>query len=269
MQESNVLVKNLEVNYKIIGEGKPMLILHGWGSSSDRWVKVSEILAQSGLQVIIPDLPGFGKSQEPAIAWNLDNYAEWVREFSQKIPELKNEFILLGHSFGGAVATKFTIKYNQKVKKLFLIASACVRKYTVIRKIWYRLAKIIKVLSFLPGYDLFRQAVYKFVLRKSDYPNVSGAMKEIYLNVISEDLSYKINFLKTPTILIWGDRDESTPLVQGRFIQSRIPHSVLCIIPGATHSLHIKTPEALAEKILEHLPKPAYQEGLLSLKNII
>ncbi len=269
MEEKKVLVKNLEVNYKVFGQGRPMLILHGWGSSSDKWEKVAELLEQQYIRVFVPDLPGFGKSQESTSAWNLDNYVEWVREFSEKIPELNNSFYLLGHSFGGAIASKFTIKYNQKVQKLFLIASACVRKYTVVRKIWYRIAKIIKVLSFLPGYELFRKAAYRFVLRKSDYPYVSGNMKETYLRIISEDLSYKINFVKVPTILIWGDKDESTPLDQGRFIQSRISRSVLHIIPGADHSLHIKMPEVLAQKILEHLPRPAYHESLLSLKNII
>ena len=65
MTEHQVLINNLKINYKIVGEGRPMLILHGWGSSSDRWVPVAELLAQRNIMAIIPDLPGFGKSQQP------------------------------------------------------------------------------------------------------------------------------------------------------------------------------------------------------------
>ncbi len=253
MTEKQILVNDLKVNYKTFGEGKPFLILHGWGSKSDRWEKVAELLVKNNIQIIIPDLPGFGQSQEPKTAWNLDNYEKWLWEFTRKVPQLNRQFYLAGHSFGGALAAKFAIKYNQEIIKLFLISSACVRKNTTVKKLFYRLAKITKLVSFLPNYELFRKAAYKFVLRKSDYPHVSGIMKEIYLKVILDDLSYKINFLKVPTVLIWGDKDESTPLNQAHFIHNQIPNSVLCVIPGADHLPHIKIPEILAQKIIENL----------------
>ena len=152
MEEKKVLVKNLEVSYKISGsssqilqdktwedKSQPFLILHGWGSKSDRWQKIGELLEQKGLKVIIPDLPGFGKSEVPLKAWNLDDYVEWVREFSEQLPELKGNFYLLGHSFGGALTAKFSIKYSQKVKKLFLVSAACIRKNTTIKKFLYKI----------------------------------------------------------------------------------------------------------------------------------
>src|SRR3989344_9634166 len=264
MTENKVLIKNLETHYKIFGpptpeasadqsQREPFLMLHGWGSNSDRWEKVAEMLAQKYL-VIVPDLPGFGKSQEPLESWSIDNYVDWLSEFISTLPELHQNFYLAGHSFGGALATKFTIRYNQQVKKLLLISSACIRARTLIRKIWYRIAKMMKIFSILPGYTTLRKSVYKFVLRKSDYPHVSGVMKETYLRVISDDLSHKINFLKVPTIIIWGDKDESTPITEGEFIHHRIQHSTLVIINGADHSPHVKMPETLAQKILENLP---------------
>ena len=97
--EEKILIKGLETNFKIIGEGKPysqtpfetgrpaesgdgpLLILHGWGSNSERWQKVGELLAKNGIKVIIPDLPGFGKSQKPSRAWGLDDYCEFAGEF--------------------------------------------------------------------------------------------------------------------------------------------------------------------------------------------
>ena len=74
-------IKGLEINYEVIGEGKPLLILHGWGSRSDNWQKVGEILVKDGVKVIIPDLPGFGNSDKPSMVWTLDDYCNFVQEF--------------------------------------------------------------------------------------------------------------------------------------------------------------------------------------------
>ncbi len=261
MEEKQILVKGLQVNYKTFGEkpldaaqGKTLLVLHGWPSKSDRWQAVAELLEQKRLTVIVPDLPGFGKSQEPPVAWTLDTYVEWLREFTEQIPALKGSFYLAGHSFGGALASKFTIKYNQQVEKLFLISAACVREKTATKKNAKRVSAVVKLFSFLPYYDLFRRGVYKYILRRSDYVYVSGVMKETYLKVISDDLSQKLGFIKVPTVIIWGDKDVSTPIGDAHFINQKISHSKLLVIPGADHALQIKVPEALAGHLLENLP---------------
>ncbi len=268
MVEKKVTVKNIETNYKVFGKGKPLLVLHGWGSNSGRWHKVAELLAEKNIMAIIPDLPGFGTTPEPASAWNLDSYVEWLNEFCEKIPELNNSFYLLGHSFGGSLSVKFTVKYTQKVKKLFLVSASCVRKVTVMKNFFYRLSKIFKIFSFVPGYQLFRKAFYKFILRKSDYPYVRGVMKDTYMKVVSEDLSWRLPFVKVPTALIWGNKDTSTPLADAKIIQGKIRNSHLVVVPGAKHSLQIEVPEILAQKVLENLPASTYYDQLLSLKNI-
>jgi len=253
MIENQIIVNNLKITYRVFGEGKPMLILHGWKSNSERWQKTSELLAAAGIQTIVPDLPGFAKSQEPLSAWSLDNYVDWLVEFCRQVPELNDSFYLAGHSFGGALAAKFALKYPQKVQKVFLVSAACVRQMKSSKKFLYRASKIVKVFSFLPGYTIFRKGFYKYILRKTDYLQVDGVMKEIYLKGISEDLSHKINFLKVPVVIIWGDKDTSTPLDQARFLNERIHNSKLIIIPGAGHSLQMEVPEVLAEKLLQNV----------------
>ncbi len=252
--ESRIIVKNLQVNYKTFGQGKPFLILHGWGSKSDRWEKVGELLAQKNFKVIIPDLPGFGKSQEPQSIWDLNNYVEWVNEFSNLVPELKDEFYLLGHSFGGAISAKFSIKYPQKIKKLFLASAACIRKNTVAKKVLQKVSKIIKAFSFLPFYKEFRKVIYKFVIRKSDYAVVEGVMKQIYAKVILEDLSHKLFFIKVPTVIIWGDKDELTPVEYSYLINKKIEGSKLIILPNIKHDLdRHENPQFLTQKIIENI----------------
>ncbi len=253
MEEKKVFVKDTEVNYKVIGAGKPMLILHGWPSSSEKWVALAELLAQKNIMAIIPDLPGFGKTTQPKEAWNLDRYVDWVLEFSTKVPELAHGFYLLGHSFGGALAVKYTVKYNQSVEKLFLVSAAAVRKKTFKKSLAYQISKIVKVFSFLPYYELFRKAAYKFIIRKSDYIYQQGVMRESYLKVISDDLSFYVSSLKVPTVIIWGDKDASTSIEEANFIKQKISRSTLITIPGGGHSLEIQFPELLAQKILENI----------------
>ncbi len=247
----DIIINGFKTNYQVFGEGKPFLVLHGWGSNSDRWASVAEEISKKGFKVIVPDLPGFGKSDALSTAWNMNNYVKWVEDF---IKEIKvGEFYLMGHSFGGALAVKLTIKRPQDVKRLFLVAAASVRKRTTKKWAFNNISKVIKKLSFLPFYNFFRKSFYKFIIRKSDYPYVEGLMKETFKNVISEDLSQFTGFIRTPTVIIWGDKDESTPVEDAYFMNKKIRNSKLAIIKGAGHILNKECPEVLIEKILENI----------------
>ena len=234
-----------------MGEGIPFLILHGWGSASDRWTKEAEIISKKGFKVIIPDLPGFGQSDKLIRPWTVNDYAKWFEGFIESL-EIQN-FYLLGYSFGGALASKIAVKYSQRVQKLFLVASAVIRKKTTQKNFLAGFSKFIKIFYFLPCYSFFRKAIYKFIFRRSDYVYTEGIMKETYLNVISDDISFHLSFIKVPTVIIWGDKDQSVPIDDAHVINEKIKNSKLIIIPGADHLMHRKIPEILAEKISENL----------------
>lgn len=253
MEEKTILVKNISTNYKVFGEidRKPLLILHGWGSSSERWEKIGEALSEKGLKVIIPDMPGFGKSEIPRVPWTFNNYVTWTEEFTKALD--LNSFYLLGHSFGGAICVKIAVDAPQKIDQLFLVAAACIRKKTLFKEILAKLAKIVKIFAFLPYYQLARKAFYKFVIRKSDYAYTKGTMTQTYLKAISEDLSWHLSFIKVPTVIIWGEKDESTPLENAKLINSRIKNSKLIIIPSAGHALNTKNTDQLIREILDNL----------------
>jgi len=244
MIEQKIFIDNLEINYKVAGEGeKTLLILHGWGSKSDYWQKVGNLLVKKGIKVVIPDLPGFGKSNKPPLYWSLNDYCIFVEHFADQLKLEK--FCLLGHSFGGALASKCALKFPEKINKLFLVSAALIRRRTVRKKIIFLVSKIFKIFGYIP---ILKKAFYKFIV-KSDYPGTKGFMRKTYLNVIKEDLSDSIENIKTPTVLIWGQNDEITPLKQGELIKSKIKGSKLIIIPQGTHDLERKFPEALANKI--------------------
>lgn len=246
-----VIINGLKTNYQVFGEGKPFLILHGWGSNSDRWIPVAEQISQKGFKVIVPDLPGFGNSELPPVPWNINNFVNWSEALAKEL-NLK-DFYLLGHSFGGALASKIAVKHAQDIKKLFLVSAACVRKKTTSKNVMKVLSKLVRAFYFLPFYSLFRKAFYKFIIGKSDYLYVQGLIKETYLRVISEDLSFHLPFIKIPTVIIWGDRDFITSVEDAEFINKQINNSKLIMINGFGHDLNRKAPEILAEKVLDNI----------------
>lgn len=253
-----IFVNGIKTNYLVFpaspaggGEGKPFIILHGWGSASDRWIKEAEIISDKGFKVIIPDLPGFGQSDKLSKTWTDNDYVKWFEEFIKNL-NIDN-FNLLGYSFGGALAVKISVKYSQRVQKLFLVAAAVIRKKTTKKSFFEKISKFVKLFYFLPYYDFFRKAIYKFIIRKSDYVYTEGIMRATYLNVVTEDILHHLNFIKVSTIIIWGDNDQSVPIEDAKLINEKIKNSKLIIIPGADHLIHKKMPKILAKEILNNL----------------
>ena len=244
-------INGVKTNYQVFGEGMPFLILHGWGSASDRWIKEAEIISEKSFKVIIPDLPGFGKSDKLERPWTINDYVKWFEEFTKTL-NIEN-FYLLGYSFGGALASKIAVKYPQRVQRLFLIAAAVIRKKTTQKNFFSKISKFIKLFYFLPYYSFFRKAVYKFIIRKSDYVYIEGIIKQTYLNIIAEDVSFNLPFIRVPTIIIWGDKDQSVPIEDAYLIKEKVKNSKLVVIPGADHKMHKQLPEILSEKIIENL----------------
>lgn len=228
-----------------------VLILHGWGSCAKNWSRVKDILENQGLKVYVPDLPGFGENPAPSQPWTIDDYVDWVRNFCEK--NNLSQFFLLGHSFGGSVAIKFSLKYPEKIKKMFLVASAGIRRKTIKKEIFKKIANFLKKFSFLPLYSLLRKIFYKVIIRKSDYLYTQDTMKETYLRVINEDLSNHLSQISVKTIIIWGQKDKTTPLKDAYLMKEKIPGANLEIIPNIKHNPQTEAPEILAEKIIQFI----------------
>lgn len=255
MEEKQISIDKLRINYKIAGEGPVILILHGWGGSSDSWLEVQRILAEKRYRIITPDFPGFGKSVIPPEPWGIKDYNNFVLEFTQKLN--LNNFFLIGHSFGGRIAIKFTSQYPEKVKKLILCDSAGIKpKPSLKTLIIFWLARIGNAI-FSPKYLIrirgtARNLFYVF-LRNKDYVKANGAMRETIKNVLKEDLLSEISQIRTKTLIVWGGADRMVPLKYAHIFKEKINNSELVILPKIGHSPHLEAPEILVEKIIEFL----------------
>jgi len=248
MEEKFIQVNNLKVFTRIQGQGSLFLILHGWGASSESWVKVQQELSKNFL-VICPDLPGFGKSDLPDSAWDIDAYLNFVIALTEELNIEK--FHLLGHSFGGRIAIKLAESFPKKLEKLILVDSAGIKPKAPSWSISL-LSKFMGIFKFVPGFKIGRKAYYKFILRSTDYLKTTGIMREIFKKIIAEDLTGCLKNIKTKTFLIWGKEDKLTPLKDGQLMNKKISNSKLDIL-NTGHSPHLIIPKIMTKKIIDFI----------------
>jgi pimeloyl-ACP methyl ester carboxylesterase len=247
-----IIVDGLVTEYDDQGVGPTLLLLHGWKDSMNTFDPLVLSLSKH-CRVIRLDLPGFGKTEPPHESWNLSDYVRFVSNFCVKLNISPNA--IAGHSFGGRIAIKGISLGSFSPRRLILIASAGVGKRRTIRNtFYYILAKTGKVLIYIPPFLFYRTRLRRSLYRITggDYFE-SGSMKNIFLNIINEDLTMDAQQVKASTLLVWGDQDEATPLPEGVRLSHLISGSKLEIIPGASHFIHKEHPEKVAEFILKHM----------------
>ena len=250
MKEEKLSINNLEVNYKIAGEGPAILVLHGWGGSSDSWREVLKILS-GNYKVVVPDLPGFGKTPPPPRVWERKDYIDFILSFLESLKI--NTFFLVGHSFGGSLAVMLSKRCPERIKKIiFLDASGIKHKVNPKTMMIFWMARIGNAV-FSPKHlrrfkDAARNLFYVF-LRNRDYVKAKGIMRDTIKNVFAQDLLPELSGVKNQTLIVWGEIDRMVPLKYGRIFNEKIAGSVLKTLPKVGHSPHLEVPEELSRII--------------------
>ncbi len=247
-----IVVYGLLTNYGRTGKGKTLVILHGWGDSSVSWAALTHELSKN-FEVVVPDLPGFGGSEQPREAWGLDDYANFIAVFLKKL-NIKDIYALIGHSNGGAVAIRGLTAGKLDAEKLVLLASAGIRgEYKGRVKALRYITKAGKALTTpLPksAKDKLRRRVYKSV--GSDML-VAEHMQATFKKIVIDDIREDAAKLDVPTLLIYGEADEQTPVRYGELLHELIGGSTLEVLPGAGHFIQIDKPGEVTRAVTEFL----------------
>ncbi len=243
MRMNNVIVNidDMNINYIVEGEGYPIIVLHGWGANIDTVIPIVNILKNS-YKVFAIDLPGFGKSSEPKEVFGSFEYAEVIKKFIDHFG--LGKVSLIGHSFGGKISIIFSSKYKDYVDKLVLIDSAgLIPKRTLayhVKVKGYKLAKKMYRLFFFWKKDSEVAEIINKRFGSDDYKNSSGIMRKILVKVVNEDLSNLLSEIECPTLLIWGDLDDATPLYQAKIMEEKINNSGLVVLEGTGHYSYVE-----------------------------
>jgi len=253
LADKDTTVQGVVVHFQKDGHGKPVLLLHGWGGNHNSWFPIYERLKKM-FEVFALDLPGFGQSGSPDLNWQLDDYAGFLKMFIRQ--EIGENVSLIGHSFGGQAAIRLASLYPQMVSKLVLTDSAGIRNLGSPKKMGImQLAKIGKSLFSLPGLNKFqekaRQKLYR-IIGEHDYEE-AGVLREIFKNIINEDIRKDLPQIFIPALIIWGGKDKITPLKDGRLMQKLLPDSQLVVFENGSHFAYLEEPERFTRQVVDFL----------------
>ena len=223
---------DINVNYEYINNKKEntLVFLHGWGQNIQMMLPIANSFVKDN-NVLVVDLPGFGKTNEPPYAWELDKFVDMIHELL-KFLKISNP-ILIGHSFGGKLSMIYASKY--KVKKLVLLSSPYKGEY---KKIPLKV-KILKFLARVPGLRSLAN-YFKKRMGSTDYRNATPTMRAILVKHVNSDVTENLKKITIPTIIIWGTADKTVSIDQAYEIEKLIKDSAVIPYEGMSHFAYLE-----------------------------
>lgn len=235
-----------------------LLCLHGWGGSKESFTELRAALQGSDIQLLTPDLPGFGDSPDPQSPLSVSDYANWVEQYLvDQLGDTEYKLSILGHSHGGRIAIVLATRpkdsrFSAPVH-LYLCAAAGIRHPRHIKRIiGLTLAKTGKALLSIPGLSklqpLGKKLLYRLV-RVHDYETASPVMQKTLAKVSAEDLRPLLAKIQTPTDIFWGTDDGMTPYNDAKIMNTEIPNSTLHSFKGVRHRVHRDRAREIAAQV--------------------
>jgi pimeloyl-ACP methyl ester carboxylesterase len=261
--------------YRIAGSGPPVVLIHGMVNSSRHWEEVAMRLA-ADYTVVAPDLIGHGDSATPRGDYSLGAHAASIRDMLSAIGI--ERATIVGHSLGGGVAMQFFYQFPQRIERMVLVSSGGLGREVspMLRTAAMPGASALlwaaahpRVLGALrtggDRLDARRQGagvVLKAIaraLRPLEAPGAREAFLQTLRSVIdvrgqrvsAVDRLYLLRSL--PTLIVWGERDNTIPVKHGRAAADAIPGARFETLPRAAHFPHLEDPEGLARVLREFL----------------
>lgn len=227
-----IKIKDCDVNFINYGkkDSQAIVYLHGWGQNIEMMKPVADPFSEE-FNIVIIDLPGFGKSEEPKEVWSLYDYVDCVKELLESLDI--EEPILIGHSFGGKISLLYSSMY--KVKKLVLFGSPFKKE---VKKESLKL-KTLKTLKKVPGINKLEGFAKKHI-GSTDYRNASEVMRKILVEHVNLDITDKVKKIKCPTLIVWGTLDSEVPIERAHELEELIDNSGLVVYENCTHYAYLE-----------------------------
>jgi pimeloyl-ACP methyl ester carboxylesterase len=263
------------VIYRIAGDGPPVVLIHGMVNSSRHWERVALQLADR-YTVVAPDLIGHGDSAAVRGDYSLGAHACSIRDLLTTIGI--DRATVVGHSLGGGIGMQFFYQFPQRVERLALVSSG---------GLGHKVSPLLRGAA-LPGaaagiWLVANRRVRAAVERAADRMVARGSRKAIYLQAVAramrplEESAARRAFLQTlrsvidvrgqhvsaidrlyllgelPTLIVWGERDNTIPVAHGLAAHELIPNSRFVTLPKAAHFPNLEDPDGLAAALLDWL----------------
>jgi pimeloyl-ACP methyl ester carboxylesterase len=259
------------VIYRIAGSGPPVVLIHGMVNSSRHWQDVALRLGDR-YTVIAPDLIGHGDSATPRGDYSLGAHAASIRDLLAVIGV--DHATIVGHSLGGGVAMQFFYQFPQRTDRLVLVSSGGLGR---------EVSPLLRGAALPGAAAILRAAAHRRVLDSMWWAGERlrdrGVGTGVYLQAIARALrpleraGARKAFIQTlrsvidvhgqrvsardrlyllrdyPTLIVWGERDNTIPMSHGEAAHYAIPGSHFVTLPRAAHFPHLEDPDGLARAL--------------------
>lgn len=252
-QEHRHQVRDISIRLWRDGKGAPLVYLHG-AAGVPGWLPFFARLAAS-YEVVVPEHPGFGNSDNPSWIRNVGDVAMYYLDFLHELDAQRVH--LVGHSLGGWIAAELAVRNAARLATLTLIAPAGIRVKGVpigdnfiwspeeaARNLFHDQAFAEKMLAQpLSEEEADRQLTNRFMAAKLGWePRWFNPSLERWLHRI-----------KLPTLVLWGADDKFLPSRYAEAWGERVAGSEVDLIPQCGHLPHIEKADATAARILSFL----------------
>ncbi|HEX3692316.1 MAG TPA: alpha/beta hydrolase [Solirubrobacteraceae bacterium] len=267
-----VTVAGRPVNVIELGEGPPIVFVHGLSGSWPNWLEQLPVLAAEH-RVIAMDLPGFGHSPMPNETITISLYARILDELLQTLGV--SAATLVGNSMGGFVCTELAIAFPQRVERLVLVSAAGISTYR--HKRAERLEPYLRRLApMVATYTGWTAARSDWIARRASLRNFSlgfvtrhpsrlpaplvaeqirGAGKPGFMQALRANIDYPIRErlpeIACPTLIVWGDEDRVIPVSDASVFEELIPDSRKVVFEDTGHMAMLERPAAFNEMLAE------------------
>lgn len=228
------------LHYRVMGQGSPLVLIHGFGTSGYVWQRVLPLLGRT-YELFVLDLPGYGRSPAPR-SWQLRAIAPLVAEWLHKLQ--LPPVAVMGHSMGGAISIHLTAIAPKAVKQLILVNTAGLPLQVPLPDLIWRAARS----AIQPGNGRYPLGLLLDVA----YPRFR-VLWQTALEMQDSDLRPELASITSPTLIIWGERDLLLPVSFAYTLNSALPQARLITLPDCGHRPMLAQPEQFSQVVRDFL----------------
>lgn len=259
MTEQHLVVGSVEMHVEVVGEGAPVVLLHGLGLSGALWGRVRDHFGP-GYQLIVPDLRAAGGTRE--IEREELSLERWADDLVGLLDALGVEHpVLVGHSLGASIALKVALEYPGKVRALALIGADATLSNLAPRML--ASAERIESMGMEKWVAEFWSKNPPFSSRSLERePAILAEYRDLVLAndpldyvrqcraiAVAEDLSGRLGDVTQPALVLIGAKDDRTLPEHGRALAERLGDARVVELPDVGHTLPLEAPDAVAAAV--------------------